>query len=208
MKQKQLEMFLQHIPSHPAPSAALEQYQTPAPIAADILYTAYQWKDIYQRNVADYGCGTGIFALGAALLGASHVLAVDIDAIALGVAESYAYKNDLQIEILQSPISQVTSRSDTVLMNPPFGAQLSSRNSDRIFLAQAMKNSPVTYSLHLKKTSDFIEKLIERLGGNITFEKDYQFPLKHQFWFHEKRVVNISARLYRIINRACHKNKC
>ena len=70
MKQKQLEIFLQQVPSHPTPIPHLEQYQTPASVAADILFTAFHFQDIKECHLADYGCGTGIFATGAVLLGA------------------------------------------------------------------------------------------------------------------------------------------
>jgi predicted RNA methylase len=38
------------------------------------------------RNVLDMGCGTGILGIAAALLGAGHVLGIDVDAGALAVA--------------------------------------------------------------------------------------------------------------------------
>ena len=76
MKQKKLEIFLQQVPPHPAPIPHLEQYITPATIAADILFTAFHLQDIKKRHLADYGCGTGIFAIGAGLLGANKVYAL------------------------------------------------------------------------------------------------------------------------------------
>ena len=47
---------------------------TPAPIAADIIFTAYQWGDIENKTVVDLGCGTGIFSVGAVSMGAKKVL--------------------------------------------------------------------------------------------------------------------------------------
>ena len=71
MKQKELEMLLQKIPEFNSPKPNLEQYLTPAPIAADLLFTAAQYGDIENKIVVDLGCGTGIFSFGAYLCGHS-----------------------------------------------------------------------------------------------------------------------------------------
>ena len=70
MKQRQLEILLQKVPKPTTPVPQLEQYMTPAPIAADIIFTAYLWGDIENKTVVDLGCGTGIFSVGAVLAGA------------------------------------------------------------------------------------------------------------------------------------------
>ena len=71
MKQRQLEIILQQIPKPTKPIAHLEQYMTPATIAADVLFIAYTWGDIHEKIVVDLGCGTGVFAVGAYLMGTS-----------------------------------------------------------------------------------------------------------------------------------------
>jgi putative methylase len=43
MKQRQLEILLQQIPKPTKPIPYLEQYTTPATIAADVIFTAYSW---------------------------------------------------------------------------------------------------------------------------------------------------------------------
>ncbi|MFA7342169.1 MAG: 50S ribosomal protein L11 methyltransferase, partial [Candidatus Methanomethylophilaceae archaeon] len=78
MKKRELEMRLQRLLPMPAPDPALEQYATPASIAADVLFQAYGNGDIADRKVVDLGCGNGIFAIGAWLLGAEKVLALDV----------------------------------------------------------------------------------------------------------------------------------
>ncbi len=201
MKQKKLEIFLQQVPPHPTPIPHLEQYQTPASIAADILFTAFHFQDIKKCHLADYGCGTGIFATGAALLGAKKVCAIDIDTRALQIAQAFAQAHNLSITFIQSSIEDITKKCDTVIMNPPFGAQFSNRNTDRIFLLTALKNASVVYSLHLTKTRPFVKKLVQDLQGTITAEKDYPFPISHQFHFHTKKVVTYPVTLFRILNR-------
>lgn len=201
MKQKKLEIILQQIPPHPAPVPHLEQYQTPASIAADILFTAFHFQDIKECHTADYGCGTGIFAIGAALLGAKKVCAIDIDAHALHIAQEFSQAHNLSITFINSTIANITKKCDTVLMNPPFGAQLSNRNTDRIFLSTALNNATVVYSLHLAKTRPFIKKLIQDLQGTITTEKNYLFPITHQFHFHTKKKVTYPVTLFRTLKR-------
>ncbi len=47
------------------------------------------------KNVLDMGCGSGILGIGAALLGAAHIDAVDIDMVATRIADENAVKNHL-----------------------------------------------------------------------------------------------------------------
>ncbi len=47
------------------------------------------------KNVLDMGCGSGILGIGAALLGAEHIDAVDIDMVAARIAGENAEKNGL-----------------------------------------------------------------------------------------------------------------
>jgi ribosomal protein L11 methyltransferase len=47
------------------------------------------------KEVLDMGCGSGILGIGAALLGAEHIDAVDIDMVATRIAEENAEKNNL-----------------------------------------------------------------------------------------------------------------
>ena len=61
-KKKHLEMILENVPGHPNPKVGLEQYSTPATIAADLVWNAYGLGDIDKMSVLDLGCGTGIFA--------------------------------------------------------------------------------------------------------------------------------------------------
>ena len=123
MKKRTLEILLQQVPPPEKPSPRLEQYLTPATIAADIVFTACLWGDIEQKTVMDLGCGTGIFAVGAALTGAKKVIGIDIDKKVIITAKEYAKKKNLTIHFMVKDISKVIKKCDTVLMNPPFGAQ-------------------------------------------------------------------------------------
>ncbi len=54
--------------------------------------------DIKDKLVIDYGCGSGILAIAAALLGAKRVIAVDTDPQALEATQANAERNKVQIE--------------------------------------------------------------------------------------------------------------
>jgi len=198
MKKKALEILLQKIPSPQQTNPALEQYITPATIAADILYFAYSLHNIKDKTIIDLGCGTGIFSIGAALLKAKQVIGVDVDKQLLEIASTFANKHNLVIEFLEQEVNVVDFRCDTVLMNPPFGAQKQNKNADRVFLQKACEISQIVYSLHLTKTLPFLQKLINSLGGEITHHKKYSFPIKGSFFFHKSEVKNFSVSLLRI----------
>jgi putative methylase len=198
MKQRQLEILLQQVPKPTTPVPQLEQYMTPAPIAADIIFTAYQWGDIEKKTVVDLGCGTGIFSVGAVYMGAKKVLGFDIDKNIIAAAKKYAKTNALPITYTIKDVTAVDTACDTVLMNPPFGAQKSNQKADRKFIEKAFEISRVIYSLHLKKTIFFLEKMINALEGEITYQKEYVFPIKWMFEFHDKEVVKYDVTLLRI----------
>jgi SAM-dependent methyltransferase len=86
-KKKHLEMILEKVPNHPNPKVGLEQYSTPATIAADLVWNAYGLGDIRDMNVLDLGCGTGLFAIASSLMGARSSLGVDIDDESIALAK-------------------------------------------------------------------------------------------------------------------------
>ena len=171
MRKKELEIILQKVPPFINPIPQLEQYLTPANIAADIIFIAYQFGDIKNKMVIDLGCGTGIFSIGAYITGAKKVIGIDVDKYSIEIAKNYAKKNNYKISFLVSDIKDIRKKCDTILMNPPFGAQKGNLNIDRIFINKGFEISSVLYSIHLTKTISFIEKLIEKKGGDITFLK-------------------------------------
>ena len=59
MKLKKLEMTLQRLAGFTRPRPSLEQDQTPAPLAARLLYHALMNGDIEDRRVCDLGSGHG-----------------------------------------------------------------------------------------------------------------------------------------------------
>jgi putative methylase len=203
MKLKKLEMALQRLAGFPRPRAALEQYQTPAPLAARLLYHALMKGDIGGKVVCDLGSGTGVLAIGAALLGAKRVTGIDIDPNATIVAEENAVLAGASVEFLvadvrDTSLSDRIGTCDTVVMNPPFGAQKA--HADRPFIDLALVTAPVTYGIFNAGSTQFIKtytegraEIAERVGGVI--------PIKRTFSFHTKEIQEIEVEILRLISR-------
>ncbi|MDK2891733.1 MAG: putative methylase [Methanohalophilus sp.] len=106
MKQRKLEMRLQKVEGFEKPDISLEQYPTPATLAAEILHFAYMQGDL-EGTVIDLGCGTGMLAIGAKLLGAKEVIGYDIDPRPLMIARRNAEKLGVEVEFVCSPIDSI-----------------------------------------------------------------------------------------------------
>lgn len=197
MRLRDLERLLSRVPAHPAPRLELEQYATPAHLAAPLLFEAAALGDVRGRALVDLGCGTGVFALGAALLGASPVIGVDVDPASLEVARREAGAMRVAVELVESDVSTWTGRADTVVMNPPFGAQV--RGADRVFLDAAFRTAPVVYSLHNEGTRAFVEGYAAKAGYRVTHAWRLIFPLRHQFRHQEKRIQEVPVAALRMM---------
>ncbi len=186
LKKKDLEIKLERIPTLPDPDPELEQYPTPPSIASDILFHAYSNRHIKDKKIADLGCGTGIFAIGSAYLGARKISAVDIDSDAIELAKKEAEKWSIgdTIDFRNKDIGEFEDRVDTVLMNPPFGSQ--NREADVPFLEKAFEIADVVYSLHNAKTTEFLLNFIKEKSHSLFWEKRYMFDIHNLFEFHEK----------------------
>jgi len=126
------------------------------------------------------------------------VIGIDVDRDMILVAIKFAQKNSLEIEFIVQDVKDVEIKCDTILMNPPFGSQKSNQKADRKFIEKGFEISQMIYSLHLKKTIPFIEKMISSLDGDIVYQKDYVFPIKWMFSFHDKEIVNYDVTLLKI----------
>jgi len=195
MKKRQLEMMLQKLLPLSSRSSSLEQYMTPADVAADILWEGLTAGDIEGRSVIDLGCGNGVFAIGSMLLGARHAAGIDVDPGAILTARGNAKALSLDIDFEEKGVASVTGKFDTVLQNPPFGAQ--TRHADRAFIKKALELAPRTYSLHNDGTEGFVAKLVSSLGGDVKPLKKYKFEIPYAFEFHRKATETVSVVLLR-----------
>lgn len=191
VRKKELEIMLESLEKIKNPKAELEQYETPSTIAAYMLWHAYQNGDIYGRKVIDLGCGNGIFAIGAALLG-GDATGIDIDEEAIKIAENNAKRMGVNVRFLKMDISSFNEDADTVLMNPPFGAQHSNRKADRKFIEKAMEIAPSIYLIEQEVNFEFIKKIFgEKFSLRVLMK--FNLPMKARMKFHRKRVVNVPS---------------
>lgn len=208
LTKKQLEIILSKLKPTQTPKPSLEQYTIPSNLAAEILNLAYLSGDIKDKTVFDLGCGTGRLGLGALLLGAKEVVAIDIDDKVLDIAEENLFSiisNKLilkgSMKLLHSDVKDFSSKCDTVIQNPPFGIQ--SLHADRLFLEKSLECGKRIYSLHkngYEKTREFITKFVESKGGKVDRIVPYKFSIPHMFKFHKKPKKEYSVDLYVIQN--------
>ncbi len=199
MKQRELEMKLQSLADLSEPSARLEQYPTPAAMVADILFIAKGIGDIDDKRILDLGCGNGVFAIGAGLLGAGSVVGVDIDAKAIEISRKNASSLDLDIDFQKMDVRKYDMKCDVVFQNPPFGSQ--NKHADRPFLEKAMESGDVIYTIHMSETREFIEKLANGQGFKIDMKRKYPFEIRHTFKFHKKEKQIFDVTMFRLSRR-------
>lgn len=192
-KKKHLEMAIQKVPKHPNPKVDLEQYSTPATIAADLLWNAYSLGDIADKKVMDLGCGTGIFAIASKLLGAASAIGVDIDKDSIDLASSYCG----DVNFICSDIYDLENDFDvdTIFQNPPFGSQKNAKKgADLKFISKAIELSPkVLYSFHMASTEEFLISYFEKNDLEITHIFRYNFPIPKIYEFHTRESANVEV---------------
>lgn len=202
IRRKDLERALEQVPRHAAPDPDLEQYRTPAPIAADLCWEAMRAGDLTGKRVLDLGCGTGMLSLGAALCGAEEVVGIDIDRQSLGTAEQAVtrtpHPGGVVFEEHDLREWHTEERFDTVLMNPPFGAQKANRRGDRLFYeraAEAVKGPAggAVWFLAQTRSERFLAGFIAELGGSVEKALEWDYPIEAQFAFHDKPVRSIAV---------------
>lgn len=201
MRRKHLEMFLQKIPPIKAPRPELEQYNTPATLAADILFMAHQAGELEGKNIGDFGCGSGIFAIGAAMLGAKTVRGYDIDERVIRQAMENA--KTLLPESVEQPtfeskdVSKIEEKFDVIFQNPPFGAQ--NVGADVPFIEAAIRCSKIAYSIHNGNTRDFLNKKIVKLGAKVEYQFKDKITIPHTFEFHMKEKQDIEVMVLKLV---------
>ena len=189
-----LSKLIQKVPDFIEAKPQLEQYITPVDIATFMLLNAFAEGD-FKQEVVDFGCGTGRLAIGAAFLGA-EVSAIDIDNEAISIGKKYAEKKDLAIKWMEMPIQNWNRKIDTVIMNPPFGAQRP--GADREFIQKALEVARKVWTIHLSDSSKFIDRFVEDNGGKIVACWEMEMELKRTMKHHSRESKKVKAILYHL----------
>lgn len=206
VRRRDLERALEGVPRHPSPSPDLEQYTTPPAIAAELLLKAHDDGAIADRRVLDLGCGTGIFAVGAALLGARLATGVDADTTAISLAQGAAAIANVATRTWFIAADLRTwhpepATFDTVVMNPPFGAQKANRHADRVFYeraAEAARPRGTVWFLAQERTENFLAANAGGLGAALEKVAAWDYPLDATMPFHAAGVKSIRVGGYRM----------
>ncbi|MDD1671191.1 MAG: METTL5 family protein [Methanomicrobiales archaeon] len=203
MRLRTLEIALEGLEGFDRPDPRTEQYSTPAVLAARLLHHAHLLGDIEGRSVCDLGSGTGVLALGASLLGAERVVGVELDPRAIAVARRNAARLEAEVTFVQGDVRDTgliagLGRFDTVVMNPPFGAQ--DPHADRPFVDAALALAPVVYGIFNSGSIPFLEAYTAE-RAEIEFAIGGIFPLKRTFPFHRHDTVGIEVEILRMMRR-------
>uniref|UniRef100_A0A7S3E7I5 Methyltransferase small domain-containing protein n=1 Tax=Rhodosorus marinus TaxID=101924 RepID=A0A7S3E7I5_9RHOD len=210
MRLRELESALSGVKTFSQPKVELEQYPTSAHLAARMLHVAQgSFGDLEDRCVADMGCGGGILAIGACLLGASYVVGFDVDADALEIAASNAHEEEVDIELIQADVQELGVGSsgimlgngdipfDTIIMNPPFGTR--QKSIDMAFVRTALSLSRESvYSLHKTSTREYIRRKTREWRVESQVVAEMRFDIPKMYKFHSQQSRDIAVDFWRI----------
>ncbi|XP_041977080.1 rRNA N6-adenosine-methyltransferase METTL5 [Aricia agestis] len=205
MKLKNLEGYLSNVAGFSKPKIQFEQYETPAHIAATSLYCMQtQFNALEDKAVLDAGCGPGMLALGASLLGAGAVTAIDIDEDVLETLQENIDEMEvtnidiIQCDFLKSNIFRNNNQFDTVIMNPPFGTK-NNAGVDMKFLQMGLSlASDSVFSLHKSSTRSHIQKKVKEWGVQGTVVAELRYNLSASYKFHKQQSRDIAVDLWRL----------
>jgi putative methylase len=205
-RKKHLEMKLQSIPTHPKPKVGLEQYTTPSVIAADLVWNAFTLGDIEEKSIVDLGCGTGVFAIASALMGANSSVGIDIDEDSIELACRVRDKLNVDyVNFIVSDICQFNESLDvnTVFQNPPFGSQRNAESGqDLKFIKKAIElDFDVLYSFHMASTEEFLIDYYHDYNLEITHIFRYKFPIPKIYDFHTKEKQDVDVIVIRALKK-------
>ena len=208
MKLKHLIAELEGVKTWEKPKVALEQYPTSPEIAAHMLLNALEEGDIEDAAVADLGCGGGILGIGAAILGASHVVAIDLDPDALRVAAENVAEYEVPVDLMHGDLQTLATRSsasgaglfDCVITNPPFGTQKDSNGVDMVFLRAGLQMCTAdgaVYSLHKTSTRAFIQKKTAEWGAEARVVAQLRWSIPKMYKHHKHASKDVDVDFWR-----------
>lgn len=203
LSKSRLSILLSKLDVFEKAKAKLEQYPTDSENASFVLWSANMLGDIKNKTIADFGCGTGLLGIGALLLGAKFCYFVDSDKEAIETAKKNLEFAEKQTGMklkdkslfINSNIQDFNKDVDVIFQNPPFGTK--QKHADMAFLAAAMANSSIIYSMHKTSTLDFLKKYLEN-KAKITNIFRLSMPLKASMGFHRAKIKRIDVSCLRI----------
>jgi putative methylase len=196
LSKKQLALKLSKLKIPQNPRLQLEQYPVSSNVASELLYMAGFEHPELEGNVIDLGTGTGRLAIGAALMGAKHVVGIDTDEKLIELARENAQSVGVNVQWIASDISRVKGSYDTAIMNPPYGTRIS--HADARFLKKSFDLAPIVYSIHKASTRKFLFEFVNRANRKVLEVREMVLQIPHSFSFHRRKWRDVNVDIYRI----------
>ena len=201
MRQRQLAMLLSSLPPHPCGDIELEQYSTSGDIAASWLAQIAAFGDLStDSSIADLGAGNGILGIGAALMGVSQVVLVEVDEKACFVAfqsiEQACVSDSVEISCKRVDDSLDLSGADLIISNPPWGTQKA--KSDRPFFDAIIRSNTIAHLMHSAEATH-IEAIFESAGWEVERYWETDFALPAAYSHHYSRQGKTRAGFWRLL---------
>lgn len=195
MRRHELERLLAGLEGFSDPDPSLEQVATPPEAAVELLAEALARGDLAGRTVADLGSGTGLLALGAALWGAASVRGIERDPRAVACSRRNAARCGVAFEPVVGEVAAFGGTVDTVVMNPPFGAQ--HRGADRPFWETAARSAAgAIYAFALTDSRTFIARWAVRALRPIAATRPIRWTLPATFPHHVRKRMELAVDLW------------
>jgi ribosomal protein L11 methyltransferase len=135
-----------------------------------MMMQAMQHIDFINKNVVDFGTGTGVLAILASKLGATSILAIDYDEWSIENAKENLLQNNTPIiELLQDDELQSNSTFDIILANINLNIILQNMTS---IAASSKPGSTILLSGFLKEDEAAIKNALK--GNDLTYLKTLQ----------------------------------
>jgi putative methylase len=90
---------------------------------------------------------------------------------------------------------------DTVVMNPPFGAQKNNKHADRLFVeraAEAGRPAGTVWFLAQTRTEGFLAQQAKALGASIDRVATWPYPLEATMAHHREAARTVEVGAYRL----------
>ena len=202
MRPKHLAMALSKLTPHPCADVTLEQYATEGDLAAYWMLAVDQLDRLEGRRVVDLGAGNGILGIAALMLGAEHVVFVEVDDDAETVLQRNIDGLDdalaKRATVVKAHIGAddvVLERPDIIVMNPPWGVQRA--KADRPFLELAFASGASAVHVLHSDHAVHLEAMAKEAGWDAEVVLRTTFRLPPTYAHHGQRQGATDVKCWR-----------